>query len=122
MPSRPPPTTRQAQALAARTTDLAADYAGRRDTPDGGSLRRLAAFAAGLQGISANTEADVTRARAIADRRQAELAAAERRRAAVEDRATTQARDIAAKAQYLALGGKTSGKTNGRGETGTDIG
>lgn len=103
-------TLSQLQALAARTGDLAADYAARNDAPDGGALRRLAAFSAGLNGIRANTEADVARARAIADRKQAELAAAERRRAAVEDRAQRQAANIAARAQYAVLGGKSSAK------------
>ena len=112
-------TLSQLRALAERTGEIAADYAARRDPGDGGGLRQMAAFTAGLHGIQRNTEADVARARAVADRRQAELAAAERRRAAVEDRAGKQAREIAAKAQYAALGGKRSAKTNAAKETGT---
>ena len=100
----------QLQALASRSGELVADYAARRDVQDGAGLRQLAKFTAGLGGISANTLADVERARQIADKRQLELAAAERRRAAVEDRAHEQAREMAAKAQYAALGGKTSAK------------
>ena len=105
----------QLQALATRASDLAADYATRRNVSDGGQLRQLAGFSAGLHGISATTQTDVERARAIADRRQSDLATAERRRAAVADRATEQARAIAAKAQYAAQ----DRTTTARRETGT---
>lgn len=90
----------QLSALAARTGDLAADYAARTDAADGAALAGLRRFASGLQGIRATTQADAARAQAIADRRQIELASAERRRAAVEERAQDQARQIAAKRQY----------------------
>jgi hypothetical protein len=98
----------QLTALAERTGQLAADYAARTDVHDGADLKSLACFAASLQGVRATTQADAARAQAIADRRQIELASAERRRAAVETRAQEQARQIAAKAQYTVLSGKNS--------------
>lgn len=97
----------QLSALADRTSQLAADYAARTDIHDGADLRAMGRFAAGLQGVRAATQADATRAQAIADKRQIELAAAERRRAAVEERAQAQARQIAAKAEYTSFSGRT---------------
>jgi hypothetical protein len=99
-------TLAQLQALAARTGSLADDYAGRNDARDGMSLRQLGSFAGGLRGISQSTQADALRAKSIADSRQQELAAAERRRAAVEERAILEARDIAARRQTPVLGGR----------------
>lgn len=96
-------TLAQLQALAARTGSLAADYAGRNDAKDGMSLQQIGRFAGGLQGITQSTLADAGRARSIADARQQELAAAERRRAAVEERAIQEARDIAARRQAPVL-------------------
>ncbi|WDF73259.1 hypothetical protein [Novosphingobium sp. KACC 22771] len=95
----------QMMQLAERTGQLAADYAARTDIADGAALREMNRFAAGLQGIRAATQADANRAQAIADKRQQELAMAERRRAAVEDRATAQARQIAARQSYAAMAG-----------------
>jgi hypothetical protein len=97
-------TLAQLEALAARTGRLAADYAARSDARDGMALQQLGRFSDGLQGISASTIADALRARTVADTRQAELASAERRRAAVEERATREAQGIAARAQQPALG------------------
>ena len=97
-------TLAQLEALAARTGMLAADYAGRNDASDGMSMQQLGRFAGGLHGISASTLADAARARSIADGRQLELAAAERRRAAVEERAVREAREIAARRETSALG------------------
>lgn len=91
--------------LAERTGRLAQDYAARTDIADGAALREMNRFAAGLQGIRTATQADASRAQAIADQRQQELAMAERRRAAVEDRVTAQARQIAARQSYAALAG-----------------
>lgn len=99
----------QLMQLAQRTGQLAADYAARTDITDGAALRDMNRFAAGLQGIRAATQADATRAQAIADKRQQELAMAERRRAAVEDRATAQARQMAARQSYAALAGAMQG-------------
>ncbi len=90
--------------LATRTADLAAGYGVRCDAADGGDLRQLARFTLGLARIGAATVTDVTRAQAVADRRHAELAAAERRRAVVEDRASQAARRIASGGASPALG------------------
>ncbi len=99
-------TLAQLQALAARTGSLAADYAGRNDARDGMSLQQLGRFADGLQGITRSTLADAARAKTIADSRQQELAAAERRRAAVEERAIQEAKDLAARRQTPVLGSR----------------
>lgn len=99
-------TLAQLQALAARTGSLADDYAGRHDAKDAMTLQQIGRFAGGLRGISENTRADALRAKAIADSRQAELAAAERRRAAVEERAVQEAKDLAAKRETPVLGGR----------------
>ncbi len=101
----------QLSALAERTGQLAADYAARTDIHDGADLRAMGGFAAGLQGVRAATQADAARAQAIADKRQIELAAAERRRAAVEERAEAQARQIAAKGQYASFAGRSSAQS-----------
>lgn len=97
-------TLSQLERLAARTGQMVTDYGTRADAADGLALRQLSRFVDGLQGIATSTEADARRARTIADGKQAELAAAERRRAAVEDRIGQQARSIAAKAQPPVLG------------------
>jgi len=99
-------TLTQLQMLAERTGQLAADYAARTDAEDGAALGRIGRFAGSLQGLRAATEADVSRARAIADERQSQLATAERRRAAVEDRAEAQARQLAARRHYAVLAGR----------------
>ena len=99
-------TLSQLEALAARTGSLVSDYAGRSDALDGHSLHQVGRFVAGLQGITDSTLADAARARTIANSRQTELAAAERRRAAVEERALREARDIAARRQVPILGSR----------------
>jgi hypothetical protein len=99
-------TLAQLEALAARTGRMAADYAERSDATDGMALHQFGRFAAGLKGISESTLADAARARTIADSRQIELAAAERRRAAVEERAQREARDIATRRQTPVLGSR----------------
>lgn len=96
-------TLAQLQALAQRTGRLAADYAGRSDADDGLALQQLTRFVGGLQGISAATLGDAEQARDLADRMLAELAAAERRRAAVEHRASHEARKLAANAVPVSL-------------------
>lgn len=83
-------------ALAGRTGQLAADYARRSDPGDALALQQVLRFAGALQGLTASTAGDAARAGVLADRKQAELAEAERRRAAVEDRARLAARAIAA--------------------------
>ena len=104
--------------LAARTRDLAGDYATRQDISDGADLARLGHFTRGLHTILASTDADVQRARTLADRRLAELAAAERARAAVDERAVRTVRDLATKA----LGSEApSAARRARKEFGTDV-
>lgn len=99
-------TLSQLQALAARTGDMAAGYAGRSDAKDGMGLQQLGRFADGLHGITRSTLADADRAKSIADSRQQELAAAERRRSAVAERAIQEAREIAARRQSPILGSR----------------
>lgn len=85
----------QLAALALRSRRLANDYAARSEARDGAALQQLSRFAGGLQGISENTASDAERARLVADTKLELLAAAERRRAAVESRADKQARHMA---------------------------
>lgn len=80
-------TLSQLKALANKTRAMADDYRTRSALHDGQELRQLGLFVAGLTGISATTMRDAAQAQALADRKQEELALAERRRAAVEDRA-----------------------------------
>ena len=104
--------------LALRTRDLAGDYNARQDIDSGADLARMGHFARGLHTILASTEADVTRARAVADRRLSQLAAAERARAAVDERAARTVRELAAKA----LNGEPGpGATRSRTTSGTDV-
>lgn len=88
-------TLAQLQHLAERTGTLAESYAARTDADDGAALAHLGAFRAGLERIARSTAGEIDTARRIADARAADVAAAERRRAAVADR-------IAAEAQALA--------------------
>ncbi len=109
-------TLAQLQALAARSGNLAAEYNARRDAPDGAELRRLVLFADGLHTVSRNTSADAARAQAVADQRQSELASAERRRVAVEDRALATSRALATRAQPPILGARRRERRQERGE------
>lgn len=113
-------TLAQLTTLAERTRALTQDYSTRTDMADGADLSRMVRFVAGLQGIATTTDADRQRAHTLADKRQAELATAERRRAAVEERANTQARFVAAKAKYTALSNQTFMPSAARGKTGTE--
>ncbi len=88
-------TLAQLEALAMRTRQLAANYTQRSEARDGAALQQLTRFASGLQGISASTSGDAMQARRLADTKLAALAAAERRRAAAQDRADDQARSLA---------------------------
>ncbi len=90
-------TLAQLQGLVERTTRLSADYAARTDMPDAHALQQLRHFVAGLERITTGTRADAANAKVIADTKAQEAAAAERRRAAVEERAEAQARLIAQK-------------------------
>ncbi len=99
-------TLTQLEALAARTAAMAGDYRGRTTLRDGLELRQLSQFVAGLSGISATTLGDAAQARAMADRKQQDLALAERRRAAVEDRAKAGERALAQRLQTPVLGSR----------------
>lgn len=88
-------TLAQLQSLAERTRTMARSYAVRREASDGAALRQLLCFTDGLQGISRSTASDAARARTAADAKMAELAQAERRRAATGSRADEQARRMA---------------------------
>lgn len=99
-------TLAQLHALAARTEGLTADYRRRADPADGYQLRLQGSFVAGLEAITRATLADAGQAQAVADRCQAELNQAERRRAAVEDRMTAQQRQIDRRNAGPVLGGR----------------
>lgn len=99
-------TLAQLLALAERTTTLATDYFAREGTTDGAALRRLTDFAGGLHTIAARTLGDAETARGIADDKLATLATAERRRAAVEERARLQQRHIGKAGSSPALGAR----------------
>lgn len=96
-------TLAQLQALAERTQRLSIDYSGRTDPGDAQALQQLRHFVAGLDRIASGTRADAEAAQRIADVKAQEAAAAERRRAAVEERADAQARLIARKSAAAAL-------------------
>ena len=96
-------TLAQLESLAERTRSLAADYAARGEQADGAALTQIVRFAGGLREIHARTMDDAGRARDLADGKLAALGKAERRRAAVEDRASAAARVIGRTAQPPAL-------------------
>ncbi len=81
-------------ALTERTRELADEYVSRRDPADGYSLLQLSAFAAGLCEIVRSSGHDAANAKGHADRKMGELAAAERRRAAVEQQLVREERMI----------------------------
>lgn len=99
-------TLSQLEMLAARTGQLMADYSARRGASDGAELRQHSAFRAGLQGVSESTNADALRARHLADHKLLALAAAERARQAVEDRAAREVESIARGNREPALAGR----------------
>jgi len=101
-------TLSQLLALADRTRALAADYGVQEGAMNGAALRRLTEFAGGLQSIAATTSGDAEAARGVADDKLVLLSSAERRRAAVEQRAERQARRIARAAETPALGSRTA--------------
>lgn len=90
-------TLAQLQGLVERTERLSAEYAARTDLPDAHALQQLRHFVAGLDRITTGTRADAASAQRVADIKAQEAAAAERKRAAVEERAEAQARLIARK-------------------------
>lgn len=99
-------TLAQLDALASRTGRLLADYSARVDAADGAHLRMIAAFRAGLGGVSDSASADALQARGLADEKHAALALAERRRQVVEDRAVGEAAAIARTAIAPTLGAR----------------
>lgn len=99
-------TLAQLLGLARRTQAIAEDYRVRRDMNDGLALRQHNGFVSGLAGIQAATSGDVAQARILADRRQEELAFAERRRAAVEERAHNEQRQLDQRRLPLSLGAR----------------
>ncbi|HCF24401.1 MULTISPECIES: hypothetical protein [unclassified Novosphingobium] len=99
-------TLAQLEALAARTEAMAADYRGRTGLRDGLELRQLGQFVAGLTGINNTTRGDALQAQQLADAKQQELALAERRRVAVEDRARLGERALAQRLQTPVLGSR----------------
>ena len=90
-------TLSQLAALADRTSLLAAEYARRDDATSAGELAGVLRFAGGMQGLTRSAAAEATGARGHADRKAGEIAEAERRRAAVGDRVTREARALARK-------------------------
>jgi len=92
--------------LSDRTRRMADDYGSRREMTDGAALHQVGRFVGGLQAIRRTTDGDTLRARAIADAKQQLLAEAERRRAAVEERAILQERSIAKAGKTPALGSR----------------
>ena len=99
-------TLAQLRALAERTTQMAEGYRAKAGPALAQDLRQMDSFAAGLRGISRATSGDADRARAFADRKQQALAAAERARSAVEDRAGAEARSLTRQRQQLVLGAR----------------
>lgn len=82
-------------ALAQRTRLLADHYARRDDAATAADLARSLTFAGGMQTIIRTAETQADNARNAADLRARAVAEAERRRAAVQDRADRAARDLA---------------------------
>lgn len=87
-------TLAQLTGLAERTRLLAREYGAREQMQDGAGLRQHGQFVGGLSRLHDRTRHDAARARDLADAKMAELAAAERRRAAVEERAEREARAL----------------------------
>ena len=101
-------TLAQLDVLAARTGQLIGSYAARTDAADAGALRLLTSFRTSLAGVGEATRADASRARTFADAKLASLAAAERSRQAVEDRAKSTAEAIDQAASPVAQGARRS--------------
>lgn len=92
--------------LASRTQAMVDDYSTRSSHADGLELRQIGQFVAGLAEIFTTTRDDADQARIAADRKQQELAEAERRRAAVEDRARAGERALARRLIVPVLGSR----------------
>ncbi len=85
----------QLRMLTERTRLMAEEYATREDAPDVYTLIQSGRFAAGLCNIINSSGVEADNAQSRADRKMAELAIAERRRAAVEQRLDLEQRLIA---------------------------
>jgi hypothetical protein len=96
----------QLRTLTERTLTLAGEYAAREDAFDGYDLRQTGRFAAGLCKIAHSAGLDASTAQERADIKMAELAAAERRRAAVEQRLETGQRQLAKKGENRVSGAR----------------
>ncbi|NCU12140.1 MAG: hypothetical protein GXC70_08300 [Sphingomonadaceae bacterium] len=99
-------TLAQLETLVTRTARLAEGYRPGPALSDGLALRHIGAFVGGLGQVVAATRGDAERARQIADRKQQELARAERSRAAVEDRAEASRRALDLARQQPILGAR----------------
>ncbi len=99
-------TLAQLEALIERTRAISDQYRRRTEFADGLELRQTGHFMSGLDAITRTTGDDALRAKALADRKQIELAQAERSRAAVADRAVAQEKAIAARAAPPVLGSR----------------
>ena len=97
-------TLQQLRGLADRTRALAQGYDPRKGAGDGLALAQLSGFVAGLSGIWASTEHDAGHAQAVADRKQHDLALAERARAAAEQHAASSAQALAQRLVQPVLG------------------
>jgi len=105
-------TLSQLRSLSGRTRQLASDYAARREAADGDSLRHVGRFVGGLQALSRTTDGDALRAQSIADAKQQALSEAERRRAAIEERAALQQKRIAGQARQPVLSARKASGTD----------
>jgi len=97
----------QLHELTERTRGLAGEYASRDHAIDGYMLTQSSRFAAGLCQIMHSTDREVGTAQAHADRKRADLASAERRRAAVEDRLTIEERALSRREDFRPVGTKS---------------
>ena len=79
-------TLAQLQSLAGRSRAIVDTYRTRRSPATGAELRELSLFVGNLSEVVTKTESDAAKARKLADRKLSELAEAERRRSAVEER------------------------------------
>lgn len=108
-------TLAQLQSLVERTQRLSSEYAARTDPRDALGLQQLRHFVAGLDRIATGTRTDADAARRLADTKAQEAAAAERRRAAVEERAEAQARLITRKLESATIPTSATAKRSGTG-------
>ncbi|HKX77840.1 MAG TPA: hypothetical protein VJM34_04895 [Novosphingobium sp.] len=98
--------------LSEHTRRLTLEYSARREASDGGDLHALLGFLGGLTDLDRTTSSDTRRARSIADAKLLELAGAERRRAAVEDRAKRELQTLARAENLPAAGARRKVGTN----------